>query len=226
MAVALLVAAGRGERLGHGRPKALVELAGRPMLEWSVAALRSVAEVGEVIVALPADELGAAPPDTVAVAGGAVRSESVRAALAAAAPDGDPVIVHDAARPLATASLFARALHELHATGADAVLAAQPVPDTIKAADGERRVTRTVERSGLWAIQTPQVFRRAALAGALAAATDEELMRATDDAWLIEQRGGTVRVLAAEEPNFKVTGADDLRLAELLLRERSGVPAR
>ncbi len=225
MAVALLVAAGRGERLGHGRPKALVELAGRPMLEWSVAALQAVGEVSEIVVALPASELAAAPRGTVPVAGGVVRSESVRAALAAAG-HGDEVIVHDAARPLATPSLFARALEELRVTGADAVLAAAPVPDTIKEADGERRVSATVDRSRLWAIQTPQVFRRAALAEALDTATAEELVQATDDAWLIERRGGTVRVLAAGEPNFKVTGADDLRLAELLLRDRAEVTAR
>ena len=101
MAVALIVAAGRGERLGSGRPKALVPLCGRPMLEWSVAALRAVAAVTQIVIALPADELDAAPEGTIAVSGGLQRSHSVRNALAACA-GGDPVIVHDAARPLAT----------------------------------------------------------------------------------------------------------------------------
>jgi len=109
MAVALIVAAGRGERLGSGRPKALVSLCGRPMLEWSVASLRAVPAVTTVVVALPADELGSAPEGTIAVAGGLQRSHSVRAALAACA-DGDPVIVHDAARPLAAPQLFEQAL--------------------------------------------------------------------------------------------------------------------
>jgi 2-C-methyl-D-erythritol 4-phosphate cytidylyltransferase len=127
------------------------------------------------------------------------------------------VIVHDAARPLASPELFARALAELERTGADAVIAATPVADTVKEARGAV-VARTVDRSSLWAIQTPQVFRRARLERALA---DEELVaRATDDAWLIEQQGGVVRVLAADEPNFKVTTANDLRLAELLLSAR------
>jgi 2-C-methyl-D-erythritol 4-phosphate cytidylyltransferase len=216
MAVALIVAAGRGERLGSSRPKALITLAGRPMLQWSVGALRAVAAVDEIVVALPPGELDAAPAGTVAVAGGQVRSESVRRALAAAGP-GDPVIVHDAARPLASSQLFERALSELERTDADAVIAAAPVADTIKEAQGEV-VTRTVERSGLWAVQTPQVFRRGALERGLA--DDRLLARATDDAWLIEQQGGVVRVLAAGEPNFKVTTADDLRLAELLLSER------
>jgi 2-C-methyl-D-erythritol 4-phosphate cytidylyltransferase len=90
MAVALIVAAGRGERLGSGRPKALVTLAGRPMLEWSVDALRAVPGIEQIVIALPAGELGCAPAGTVAVAGGAVRSQSVREALGASG-DGDPM---------------------------------------------------------------------------------------------------------------------------------------
>src|SRR5690242_19921515 len=120
MAVALIVAAGRGERLGFGRPKALVMLAGRPMLEWSVIALRAVPGVGRVVVALPPEELGSAPDGCVAVAGGDVRSASVRAALGVAGP-GDPVIVHDAARPLASSELFARAVEAVSEPGVDAV---------------------------------------------------------------------------------------------------------
>jgi 2-C-methyl-D-erythritol 4-phosphate cytidylyltransferase len=218
MAVALIVAAGRGERLGMGRPKALVMLAGRPMLEWSVLALHDVPAVERVVVALPADELGAAPAGTTAVAGGSVRSESVRAALSEAG-DGDPVIVHDAARPLATGGLFSRAVEELERTGADGVIVAAPVPDTIKeVGEDGRTVARTVDRSALWAVQTPQVFRRAALERALA--REDLLPDATDDAWLVEQDGGVVRVIDAGQPNFKVTGEADLKLAELLLSER------
>src|SRR5205807_9530411 len=111
-AVALIVAAGRGERLGSGGPKALVNLGGKPMIAWSVDALRNVGAVQQIVIALPAGHLDAAPPGTVAVAGGATRSESVRAALGAAG-DHDPVIVHDAARPLATSDLFRRALRAL-----------------------------------------------------------------------------------------------------------------
>src|ERR1700759_2277886 len=106
MAAARMVAAGRGERLGSGRPKALVPLCGRPMLEWSVAALRAVPGVTEIIVALPVDELGAAPAGPRAIAGGRQRSPSGRNALVVCT-HGDPVIVHDAARPLATPELFA-----------------------------------------------------------------------------------------------------------------------
>jgi len=220
VAVALIVAAGRGERLGTDRPKALVSLRGRPMLEWSLEALRAVGAVRAIVVALPADWLDAAPEGVIAVAGGAQRSHSVRAALQRSG-DGDPVIVHDAARPLVTTALFTQALQELERSRADAVIAAAPVTDTIKecAADG-RTVTRTLDRSRLWAIQTPQVFRRAALEAALAG-SDEHLARATDDAWLIEHAGGKVRIVGSGPGNLKVTTPEDLRVAELILAQRA-----
>ncbi len=221
MAVALIVAAGRGERLGSGRPKALVTLAGRPMLAWSIEALRNVAAVSEIVIALPAGELGAAPAGTVGVAGGTTRSESVREALRASAGD-DPVIVHDAARPLAQPALFERALADLEQYACDAAIAAAPVADTIKqVADDGRTVQSTLDRARLWAVQTPQVFRRAALERALAA-PPELLAAATDDAWLIERVGGVVRVVQSDPGNLKVTTLTDLHVAELLLRERGG----
>ena len=220
MAVALIVAAGRGERLGSGRAKALVPLCGRPMLEWSAAALRAVPGVTEIIVALPADELGAAPEGTRGIAGGEQRSHSVRNALAACG-GGDPVIVHDAARPLATSELFERALWELEQhPDTDALIAAAPVTDTIKeVGDDGATVIGTLDRGRLWAVQTPQVFRRAALERALAA-PDDELARATDDAWLVERSGGIVRILSSDPGNMKITTRQDLRIAELLLTER------
>jgi 2-C-methyl-D-erythritol 4-phosphate cytidylyltransferase len=190
-------------------------LAGRPMLEWSIAALRQVADVEQIVVALPPGV--EAPPGTLGVRGGEHRSQSVRAALRAA--PGDPVIVHDAARPLLTPAIVQAALDELVAHGCDAVIAAAPVTDTIKEArDGA--VTRTLERSSLWAVQTPQVFRREALERALDAPADV-LAGATDDAWLVERTGGTVRVVAAPRENLKVTTPGDLRVAELALGARS-----
>ncbi len=220
MAVALVVAAGRGERLGSDQPKALVSLAGRPMVDWSVAALRAVDLVEQIVVALPPEHLDAAPEGTTAVAGGEVRSQSVREALRASG-SGDPVIVHDAARPLASTELFERALDELERSGADAVIAATPVSDTIKeVAEDGRTVQATLNRRRLWAVQTPQVFRRGALERALAEASDELLASATDDAWLIERSGGAVHVVDAGPENIKVTTATDLRLAELLLSDR------
>jgi 2-C-methyl-D-erythritol 4-phosphate cytidylyltransferase len=213
MAVAILVAAGSGERLGAGRPKAFVVLAGRPMLDWSLAALRA-AGIVDVVVALPAGE--GAPPDCTGVAGGATRSASVRAALAAAAP-GEDVVVHDAARPLVEPSLFRRTLDEL--AHADCAIAAARVTDTVKEAGPDGRVVATLDRSRLWAIQTPQAFRRATLERALDVG-DDVLAAATDDAWLVERAGGSVRVVESSPANLKVTTPHDLRVAELLLSER------
>jgi 2-C-methyl-D-erythritol 4-phosphate cytidylyltransferase len=216
MAVALLVAAGSGERLGAGRPKAFVVLAGRPMLEWSLEALRG-AGIEDVVVALPPGE--EAPAGCAGVPGGATRSESVRAALAAA-PPGD-VVVHDAARPLVTPDHFREALAAL--AGADCAVAAAPLTDTVKEAGPDRLVTATLDRSRLWAIQTPQAFRRAALERALAVG-DELLAQATDDAWLVERTGGTVRVVESTPANLKVTTPHDLAIAEHLLADRLSRP--
>ncbi len=211
--VALLVAAGSGERLGAAVPKAFVPVAGRPMLEWSLDALRA-AGVAEIVVALP---VGVAAPDgCVGVRGGATRSESVLAALAAARGSG-PVIVHDAARPLVEPSLFVSVVEAL--ASADCAIAAARVTDTIKEADEVLGVVATLDRSRLWAIQTPQAFRRTALQAALD--VDAAILAlATDDAWLVERAGGTVRVVESSPANFKVTTPHDLRLADMILRER------
>jgi 2-C-methyl-D-erythritol 4-phosphate cytidylyltransferase len=214
VAVALVVAAGLGERLGSEGPKAFVILAGRPMLEWSVAALRESGAVEQIVVALPPGY--EAPAGTLGVAGGAVRSASVRSALAAA-PAGDPVLVHDAARPLVTRALIERVLEGLD--GVDAAVAAAPVADTVKEASADGIVERTLDRDRLWAIQTPQAFRRAALVRALDV-DDDILAAATDDAWLVERAGGRVRVVEAPRENLKVTTPIDLRIAEGLLAER------
>jgi 2-C-methyl-D-erythritol 4-phosphate cytidylyltransferase len=185
------------------------------MLQWSIDALREVDEVGQIVVALPAGEQ--APAGTVGVTGGEHRSQSVLAALRAG--EGDPVIVHDAARALVTPRIFRDALDVLAEHRCDAAIAAAPVTDTIKqASDGA--VTRTLDRSTLWAVQTPQVFRRAALEHALAA-SDELLAAATDDAWLVEQAGGSVRIVPAPRENMKITTPGDLQVAEIALRERT-----
>jgi 2-C-methyl-D-erythritol 4-phosphate cytidylyltransferase len=228
MVVALIVAAGSGERLGAGRPKALVALAGRPMLAWSLSALREVSTIQRIVVAVPPGMMHVATPgaeDALRpfVEGGSSRSESVRRALAAAGP-GDPVLVHDAARPLLTAALAEQVLAALAADrDADAAIAAAPVTDTIKRAGRAGGAVReTLDRGELWAVQTPQVFRRAALERALAVSA-QKLARATDDAWLIEREGGKVIVVPASDENLKVTTPLDLEVAELLLARRSTV---
>jgi len=218
LAVALIVAAGRGERLGAQRPKALVELAGRPLLWWSLQALRGVAAIERIVVALPPGV--DAPEGAIGVEGGSVRSESVRLALAAAGGGWDPdlVLVHDAARPLLTAELAQDVLAAAQREGVDGAIAAAPVTDTVKRVDGGV-VSETLDRSQLWAVQTPQVFRRASLERALDVPHDV-LAQATDDAWLVERAGGTVAVVPAPRENLKVTTPLDLALAEMLLAAR------
>ena len=214
-AVALVVAAGRGERLGSAGPKTLIELAGKPMLTWSIEALLACGAVAEVVVALP--EGVAAPAGCIGVAGGHVRSASVAAALAAASAGADTILVHDGARPLLTPELAAAVIAALG--DADCAIAAARVTDTIKEADADGIVSRTIDRSRLWSVQTPQVFRRDALERALALPA-ELVAAATDEAWLVEHSGGRVRVVEAPAENIKVTTPRDLHLAERLLAAR------
>src|ERR1700709_1740842 len=187
-AVALGVAAGRGERLGSSGPKAFVMCGGRSMLEWSIDALKAVPEIAHIVVATPPGI--EAPAGTTGVFGGDERSHSVRAALHHTLA-GDPVLVHDAARPLVTPEMRRSLVAGLDAA-ADAAIAAARVTDTIKrSADDGRTVAQTLRREELWAIQTPQVFRREVLERALAQPGDV-LAQATDDASLVESLGGTV----------------------------------
>jgi 2-C-methyl-D-erythritol 4-phosphate cytidylyltransferase len=206
--VGIVPAGGSGERLGAERPKAFVALAGRPLLDWSLDVLR--ATCARVLVAVPPGY--EQPPER--VAGGSSRSESVRNALAEA-PDASIALVHDAARPLVTRELVERCLAALE-PGWDGAIAAAPMTDTVKQAAADGRVLSTLDRSGLWRIQTPQAFRADALRRALDRPA-AELAAATDDASLVESLGGSVRVVEAPPENIKVTRAFDLRVAEALL---------
>lgn len=224
---AVVPAAGRGERLGPGTPKALRLLGGVPLLVHAVRALSAARSVDLVVVAAPADgvtqvralltdhEVGA---EVSVVAGGATRQESVRLALAALPADVDVVLVHDAARPLAPVELVDRVAAAVR-DGADAVVPGLPVADTVKRVDPAGRVEETLDRSALRAIQTPQGFRRVVLETAHAAA-DGAGSDATDDAGLVERAGGTVVVVPGDEEAFKVTRPLDLLLAEALLARR------
>jgi 2-C-methyl-D-erythritol 4-phosphate cytidylyltransferase len=220
-ATALIAAAGSGERLGAGGPKALARLGGRAMVEWSVEAFGAAERVGAVLVAAPpesaAELFAVCPPEVTVVEGGESRSDSVAAMLERA--DTEAVVVHDAARPLVTPALIDAVLERLGESPEWAgVVAAARLTDTVKEAGGEGEVERTLDRSRLWAAQTPQAFRAEALREALAdpAARAE----ATDDAMLVERAGGRVLLYEAPRENLKVTTPLDLRLAELLLAER------
>jgi 2-C-methyl-D-erythritol 4-phosphate cytidylyltransferase len=219
-ATALVAAAGSGQRLGAGAPKALVPLAGRPLLEWSLRALAAAEHVDAVVIAAPREALGEvrrlAGGDAEVVEGGDSRSESVAAMLEATA--ADLVLVHDAARPLVTPALADAMVSELaRRRELDGLVAAATLTDTVKLARRDGIVERTLDRSTLWAVQTPQAFRALTLREALKYGN---LAAATDDAMLVEQRGGKVALHEAPRENLKVTTPLDLRVAELLLRER------
>ncbi|NLV81150.1 MAG: 2-C-methyl-D-erythritol 4-phosphate cytidylyltransferase [Rhodococcus sp.] len=222
--VGIIPAAGRGVRLGEALPKAFVELDGRTMLDRAVEAMLDSGVVDEVVVVAPpelvdrdVDELvGAARAGRVTVvAGGAERADSVRAGLTVAERVGARhVLVHDAARALTPAGLFARVVDELRA-GRRAVIPVLPVADTIKSVDGEGRVTATPDRASLRAVQTPQGFDADLLARANRDAGD-----ATDDAGLVERLGEPVHTVAGDPLAFKITTPLDLTLARAMLADR------
>jgi 2-C-methyl-D-erythritol 4-phosphate cytidylyltransferase len=217
--VAVLVpAAGMGVRLGPGGPKALRLLAGEPLLVHAVRRVASAPSVGCVVVAAPAGEVAAVEAllasvtGVCVVAGGTVRQESVALALAAVPARFEIVLVHDAARALAPATLVEAVAGQVRA-GRDAVIPVLPVVDTIKEVAASGTVVGTVDRSGLRAVQTPQGFRRATLAAAHAGAADEH----TDDAGMVEKLGIPVHVIPGDELAFKITRPMDLLVAEALV---------
>lgn len=231
---AVIAAAGSGQRLGAGGPKAFVPLAGRPLVEWSIAAFRAAPSVSAIVVACPpghAHDLGG--DGVTAVDGGATRAKSVSNALVAV--ETELIAIHDAARPLVTPELIegvvAALLADPDAAGA---ISATRVTDTIKRVTEApppagrnvfsrhgsektlRPIERTLDRDLLWAAQTPQVFRAAALREALAA-DPERSATATDEAMIVEEVGGKVLIHPSPPENLKVTTPLDLRVAELLL---------
>jgi 2-C-methyl-D-erythritol 4-phosphate cytidylyltransferase len=201
----VVVAAGSGARFGG--PKQFAMLGGRPLAAWAVDAARPVS-TGVVLVVPPEslDRAGASGADAV-VAGGSTRSASVRAGLSAVPVDAEIVVVHDGARPLASAALFRAVVAEVE-SGADACVPALPVADTLKlVADGT--VVSTLERGGVVAVQTPQAFRAEVLRSVHRSGADT-----TDDAGLVEAAGATVRVVPGEPANIKVTTPADLELVQ------------
>jgi 2-C-methyl-D-erythritol 4-phosphate cytidylyltransferase len=215
----VIAAAGSGQRLGAGGPKAFVELAGRPLLDWSLDAFKEAGYIKEIVVATPpGQEAAVAERGVLGVAGGEHRSESVAKGVELCGEE--IVVVHDAARPLVTPKLINAVVDRLASDDeAAAVTAAAPVTDTIKRASDAGRVERTLDRAGLWSVQTPQAFRADALREALS--DPESLPDATDDAMLVERRGGRVLIHEAPAHNLKVTTPLDLRVAELLIGQRA-----
>jgi 2-C-methyl-D-erythritol 4-phosphate cytidylyltransferase len=207
---AVVVAGGSGQRFGQLKQFAL--LADRPVVEWAVAACRP-AVTGVVLVLPSGTSDDAVHGADVVVEGGRSRAESVRRGLAAVPADAEVIIVHDAARPLASHALFRAVLDAVITGGADGAVPALAVSDTIKVVDGTQTVTATLDRTTLVAVQTPQAFGADVLRRAHASGTE-----ATDDAALVEALGATVRVVPGDPRNLKITTPADLGTAEHLLR--------
>jgi len=222
---AIIAAAGRGTRLGADKPKQLLMLGDRTILQRSFELVEGVEQIDEVIVALPA-ELASSPPAYLSSArkpvrivdGGARRQDSVARAFAHVSDQATVVVIHDAARPFATADLFSRVI-DAAASGGAAVAALQ-ASDTVKetsAGDRQRIVVRTLPRDTVYLAQTPQAFRREVLRAAIDRARDAG-EAATDEASLAEQAGHAVRVVEGERANMKITTDHDLRISEALAR--------
>jgi 2-C-methyl-D-erythritol 4-phosphate cytidylyltransferase len=214
---AVLVAAGRGERLGGDRPKAFAPLGGRPLLAESLERLEASEWIDAIVVVAPdgwgepsilvAEELGCGKV-VATVTGGPSRAESVRLGVAEAAEDAAALVVHDAARPLVTEDVLDRVLGAL-GQGWDGAVPGLPVSDTIKRVEGDA-VAETLPRDQLVAVQTPQAFAASALRPAL----DGDVSGASDCASLVEARGGRVTVVPGDPRLLKVTTPEDLALVE------------
>ena len=205
---AIVVAAGGGTRFGAA--KQFARLGGETVLDRSVTVATTACD--GVVVVLPADAAWDAPANVGQAVGGETRSDSVRAGLALVPADADIVVVHDAARPLASAGLYERVVRAV-ADGADGAVPALPLSDTVKRVDGGH-VVETIPREGLVGVQTPQAFRADVLRAVHRAGGVD-----TDDAALVEAGGGTVVIVDGERHNLKLTVAEDLALAEALLHE-------
>lgn len=217
---AVVVAAGRGERLGGEQPKAFAPFRGRPLLAESIERLELAPSVDAIVIVAPpdweepaillAEELGAGKVSA-CVPGGATRAGSVRIGVAEVPADADVILVHDAARPLVGEEVIARVLEPLSA-GWDGAVPGLPVADTVKRVEADGTVAETPDRASLMAVQTPQAFRAEPFRRALSSGLEE----ATDCAGFVEAAGGRVRVVPGDPALRKVTTAEDLEALERL----------
>ncbi len=219
---AIIAAAGSGQRLGHQRAKAFVELGGKPMLFYALRTLAAIPDITEIIITLPTSAEGHARAvlgemkfglPVKLTPGGAERQDSVRRALMLVSAESEIVVIHDAARPFATAELFSRCIESAQRWGA--AVAGIPVADTLKAV-AAGKIIATQPRHGLWQSQTPQAFKRELILRAHASAKAGE--QVTDDADLVERLGESVEIVEGSPQNFKITTPGDLEMAEALVR--------
>ena len=227
---AIIVAGGSGGRFGDPRGKQFVELCGLPIMAWSILAFDRAASVGHLVVVCPHGRLEEVRSSVLArlslrcdvtlALGGTTRQDSVFAGLVSMPPTYDLVAIHDGARPLVEPAAIERCIEAVRADEslAGAILAARAT-DTLKLVDSAGRIVATPDRSNYWCAQTPQVFRTRAIMAAHKAAVWDDFV-ATDDASLVEHRGGRVRVVEGPRDNIKITVPEDLALAEATLTRR------
>lgn len=231
-ASAIIVAGGSGERFGDPRGKQFVELAGLPLVAWSVLAFDAVASVGDIVVVCPAGRSDhmrdvLAPlrlrNEVKLAMAGATRQDSVLSGLTAASSELPLVAIHDGARPLIEPRVIERCLEAVrgNADVAGAICASRAT-DTLKVVDESGMIVTTPDRSCYWCAQTPQVFRRRTIVMAHESALLEGFV-GTDDASLVEHGGGAVCVVESPRDNIKVTVPEDLEIAEATMRARMGI---
>jgi len=218
---AIIVAAGSGQRLGADIPKALIQIAGSPIVLWSAEVMASVESITNLVIIAPSgfeDEIATALSNLakpfIVATGGEMRTDSVRNGLRLVPDDCDFVAIHDAARPLVLRKDIEATILAAQESGA-AVLGV-PVADTLKSVDGDY-IVGTVDRNGLWAVQTPQVFRRDLITEAISSSI---LTPATDDSVFIERIGHAVKIVKDSRTNLKITYSEDLAIAEAILKGR------
>lgn len=224
--LAIIPSAGSGRRMGSVK-KNYLPLLGRPVLAHTLSGFEGCALVSSVIIAAPEGDIGFINEEIVelygfrkvikVVSGGAERQDSVRNAIRAGGDGWDIILVHDGARPLITVDIIERTIKAAAESGA--AIAAVPVKDTIKEAEGGI-IKRTVPRENLWSVQTPQAFRADMLINAHIKAEEDGFL-GTDESSLVERAGGTVRVVMGSYENLKITTAEDIAIAEQILKNRA-----
>ena len=222
MTTAIILAAGKSERMGGGVDKAFISLVDKPVVAWSLMAFEKCADIDRIVLVVRKEQLlaskavvkmfGISKVDKI-VAGGTKRQESVAAGLAACDIDTRHVVVHDGARPLVTSELISEVVKAVKRV--PAVTVGRPVVDTLKSCEKGLTVTKTVPRERLWSVQTPQAFQMKELRAAYKAIGKDEV---TDDCMAVEQNGVSVRILENLKPNVKITVPEDLQVAAKLLR--------
>ena len=222
MTTAIILAAGKSERMGGGVDKAFLSLVNKPVVAWSLLAFEKCEDIDRIVLVVRKDQVmgskavvkmfGISKIDKI-VPGGGKRQESVAAGLAACDADTRTVVIHDGARPMVTPEIISEIVKQ--AKKVPAVTVGRPMTDTVKLCEKGTVVTKSVAREKLWTVQTPQAFQMKELRAAHKALGTKEI---TDDCMAIELNGGTVKIIENLKPNFKITTVEDLQLAATLLK--------